>query len=139
MSGSVAYRVVRGLAYRACWVSAFLAYLALALVAFIALFGVLAAFLDPGALRSGPARLHVTVWERVLMAVTCATFGLLAAFGARKLRDYHRRINTLDPEMQVDFRTARPAAGTRRSEDWPVRSDGPTAMYDTQLDGGLVE
>ncbi len=137
MLESVASRVVRGLAYRTYWVVVYLAYLSLALVACIALLGALAAFLDPGALRSGPARLHVAVRERVMMAVTCAAFGLLAAFGARKLRDYHGRINPLYPEMQVDFRPARPAAGTRRPDDWSNGPEGSMLMYDRELDEGI--
>ncbi|MHB1560611.1 MAG: hypothetical protein ACYC61_24425 [Isosphaeraceae bacterium] len=130
MSGFVAYRVFRGLAYRAYWVFLYLAYLATALVAFLLLIGALVVIIDPGGLRSGRARHDVAIRHRVTAAVAYGSVGLLAAAGAQKLRDYHRRINPLYPEMRVSFRAARP-------EDWSRASEGSMVMYDRELDGGL--
>lgn len=132
MSGSVAYRVVRGLAYRVYWIAVYLAYLATALVAFILLMGALVVITDPGGIRSGHARHqhHVTFRHRFTAAVAYGSLGVLAATGARKLRDFHRRINPLYPEMRVSFRAARP-------EDWSRASEGSMVMYDRELDGGL--
>jgi hypothetical protein len=137
MPGSIAYRVLRGLVYRSHALFLYLAYLGLKVVAFLLLVGALAVIADPGGLRSHQARHHVAFWQRVTMGAVHAAFGGLAALGSRALRSQHRRINPLDPEMQVSFRTARSAAGVRRSDGSPYRFGGSMMMYDRELDGGL--
>jgi hypothetical protein len=135
MQRYITLRVIRGLVYRTVWVLLYLSHLVLAVVAIIMFFGVVVVAVDKRGSASGHARRHVTVGQRCAMGILYGSLGLLSVVGARKLRQYHRQINPLYPEMQVGFHTGRATLGERLPNNPPPRSG--EAMYDRDLDGGL--
>jgi hypothetical protein len=136
MQGSIAFRVMRGLIHRTGWVLLYVAYLALCLVAIILIAGALAMSIDAGGGASRHARRHITLGQRFTVGFLYGSLGLLAAVGARLLRQWHRRVNPLYPEMQVRFRRTGAATGGRRPDRTAPRWEGSMAMYDPDLDGG---
>ena len=135
MQGSIAFKMIRGLVYRAGWGLLYVLHLALFVIAFAMFFGVVLMVVDKGGGESGPTRSQVTLGQRCGMGVLYGTFGILSVAGAVKLKRWHRRINPLYPEMQIGFHLARATARERPPQEHPTPSADP--LYDRDLDTGL--
>src|SRR3954468_22272313 len=110
VQGSIAFKTIRGIFYRAAWVLLYVLHLALIVIAFAMFFGVVLMVVDKGGGESGPTRSHVTVGQRCAMGLLYGSVGLLSVAGALKLKRCHHRINPLYPEMQIGFHLARASA-----------------------------
>jgi hypothetical protein len=135
MQASIAFKIIRGLVYRAAWALFYVVHLALVVIAIAMFCGVVLMAVDEGGGASGRARLHVTVGQRCAQGLLYGTLGLLSVAGALKIRRWHGRINPLYPELQIGFHLARATADERVPNEHLPPSAEP--MYDVDLDGGL--
>jgi hypothetical protein len=67
MQRSIAFKIIRGIFYRAAWILLYVLYLALVVIAFTMFFGVALVAFDSGGGVSGRARRDVTVGQRCAM------------------------------------------------------------------------
>jgi hypothetical protein len=135
MQESIAFKVIRGIFCRAAWVLLYVLHLALIVIAFSMFFGVVLVAFDKGGGGAGASRRHVTVGQRCAMGLLHGSVGLLCVAGALKLKQCHRRINPLYPEMQIGFHLAR--ATERERPPQVHRPPSADPLYDRDLDGGL--
>jgi hypothetical protein len=135
MQGSIAFKMMRGLVYRAAWVLLYILYIAFVLTALAMLVCVVLVVVDEGGGTSGHARHQVTVGQRLARGALCGSLGLISILGAVKLKTWHRRINPLYPEMQIGFHLDRATAHQRLPAEHPPPSTNP--LYDRDLDGGV--
>jgi hypothetical protein len=135
MQGSLAFKMIRGLVFRAGWVLLYVLHLALVAVALSMFFDVALVAFDAGGGVFDPGQRHLAVGKRCAMCLLYGSLGLLSVVGALKLKQYHRRINPLYPEMQIGFHLARAMTRERPTPVRPPRSADP--LYDRDLDGGL--
>ena len=135
MQGSIGFKMIRGLVYRAGWALLYVLHLVLIVIAFAMFFGVVLMVVDKDGGVSARAGRQVTLGQRCAMGVLYGTFGILSVAGAVKLKRWHRRINPLYPEMQIGFHLARATARERLPQEHPPPSADP--LYDRDLDAGL--